>query len=390
MKFRDIQKPAFMQEAAQSRSHGIFFYVLITLMLYLVGSLLGGILQIPGMMVYFFQSPEYLRMLQTGTPDINTMMKLMENIPEWYTILLVLSSGLLIPVFLVYCRWVDGRKLRTMGFVRKKMLRQYLLGLVLGGGMFCIAVGICILSGSVSFTGLAGNVIPLYIIFYFLAYLFQGMAEEVLCRGFLFVCLTKRHSVVLSAVISAIFFSALHGMNAGVSSLAFLNLFLFGMFMALLFVACENIWIVGAVHTAWNFVQGNIFGIQVSGLSKQNSVFGAELREGWSSINGGSFGLEGGLAVTGVLLASLAILIVYFRKTGKLAEPERIGEGESFNRQLENCSSAASEVKAAVPPVPQSAPLGEQPEKQGRKSTEPPAAGSAKEKTIFDENYFKD
>lgn len=87
----------------------------------------------------------------------------------------------------------------------------------------------------------------------------------------------------------------LHGMNSGVDGLAMFNLFLYGLFAALLFVDCENIWIVGAFHSVWNFVQGNLYGISVSGNKITSSIFTSTSAEGGASvINGGSFGMEGG------------------------------------------------------------------------------------------------
>ncbi|HZK27488.1 MAG TPA: hypothetical protein VFD00_08125 [Thermoclostridium sp.] len=64
----------------------------------------------------------------------------------------------------------------------------------------------------------------------------------------------------------------------------------------------------------WNFAQGNIFGISVSGMDMMASVFSfAPTNEG-ELINGGTFGLEGGLAVTIVLiLATIAVLLVKVR-----------------------------------------------------------------------------
>ncbi len=61
----------------------------------------------------------------------------------------------------------------------------------------------------------------------------------------------------------------------------------------------------------WNFAQGNIFGVSVSGMDIMASVFSfAPTNEG-ELINGGTFGLEGGLAVTIVLiLATIAVLLV--------------------------------------------------------------------------------
>ena len=97
--------------------------------------------------------------------------------------------------------------------------------------------------------------------------------------------------MINAAIFSAFFFAMLHGMNSGVDGLAMFNLFLYGLFAALLFVDCENIWIVGALHSVWNFVQGNLYGISVSGNKITSSIFTSTSAEGGASvINGGSFG----------------------------------------------------------------------------------------------------
>ena len=82
---------------------------------------------------------------------------------------------------------------------------------------------------------------------------------------------------------------------------------------------------VGAIHSMWNFAQGNLFGIPVSGLVGSPSPLVTEMGEGkWQTlVNGGSFGLEGGLAVTAVL--AVACVTVWFASTKKseiAAEPQ--------------------------------------------------------------------
>jgi hypothetical protein len=92
-------------------------------------------------------------------------------------------------------------------------------------------------------------------------------------------------------------------------------LVLYGIFAALYFIRRGSIWGVAAFHSIWNFVQGNFFGIQVSGLKVGSSVLTSELTETGRLVNGGGFGLEGGLAVTLVLAIGIAVL--YFMKPKK-------------------------------------------------------------------------
>ena len=127
--------------------------------------------------------------------------------------------------------------------------------------------------------------------------------------------------MINAAIFSAFFFAMLHGMNSGVDGLAMFNLFLYGLFAALLFVDCENIWIVGAFHSVWNFVQGNLYGISVSGNKITSSIFTSTSAEGGASvINGGSFGMEGGFAITIVLIIAIFIVGKHLDSKGKLIE----------------------------------------------------------------------
>ena len=82
-----------------------------------------------------------------------------------------------------------------------------------------------------------------------------------------------------------------------------------------------SIWMVGAIHSMWNFAQGNLVGIPVSGLRGSPSPLVAEMSEGgWRTlVNGGSFGLEGGLAVTAVLAVACAVVLFVPTKKAEIA-----------------------------------------------------------------------
>ena len=118
---------------------------------------------------------------------------------------------------------------------------------------------------------------------------------------------------------------AMHMSNDHVTLLSFINIFLCGLLFGLIFVERGNIWMVAALHAGWNFLQNNLFGMPVSGMAQGNSVFTTTFVDGRSLINGGAFGIEGGIAVTVVL--ALGIYITYRRmdRKGMLVEPEEYG-----------------------------------------------------------------
>ena len=66
-------------------------------------------------------------------------------------------------------------------------------------------------------------------------------------------------------IVSSVIFALMHSMNAGISLLAYINLFLFGISMGYLFIKTENIWMCIGYHITWNYFQGDVFGFLVSG-----------------------------------------------------------------------------------------------------------------------------
>lgn len=353
---RDLKRPAFMQKAAMGkRGHMAFLEILIAFLVFIVSSFVMGIIQVPLMALYLMSDEKYMGLLFKGdTASFRQAMEIALQVPDWLMIVVLMSEILMIVVVILYCLLLEKRTPDTLGFRKKGMIRQYALGALGGIVFFSVAYLLCLVTGSIHFHGFSDDILPIYIIGYLLGYLVQGMAEEVLCRGYLLVSLTRRYSVSYSIVISAVFFALLHGMNSHLTFLALINLFLFGVLAALMLVRYENIWIVGAFHSLWNFAQGNLYGIQVSGSSLQKSVFASTSKAELSVINGGAFGMEGGLAVTVVMVAGIAYLIWVLQKEGKILEqPAPMpfkGAGQNQADSIPGGNMASGEAHP-VPPV---------------------------------------
>ena len=325
---KDIKKTLFMKEAASGKSHNILVEICIAVLLFFIASVAMGLVQIPALTAYLLSNEDYMSMLLAGRLDTQKMLSVMSNIPEWIMIVMLFAEILLTLIVMLYCRFFEKRKFSTLGFVKKGMVKQYLTGIIAGAVAFSIVYLLCLVTGSIKYEGIAASISPLYIIGYFLGYLLQGMAEEVLCRGYLMVSLSRRYHVTLAITASSLFFAFLHSGNSGVSSLAYLNLFLFGVFASLLLLDFGNIWIAGAFHSIWNFVQGNIYGVQVSGIRVSNSVMSTSYTDGMEFINGGAFGMEGGLAVTLVVMAGIALLCIHLYKKGDIIDINVTGQEE--------------------------------------------------------------
>ncbi len=310
-------------ENAGRNGHNIFIELLISIAVFIVVNMAGSMILGVCSMVNMLTDPRYLEMLSSGVIDIELITEIALDMPDW-----LMQVNLFCQIFMtvgcvLYCRWFEKRKSDTLGFVKERRVSQYLIGAGLGIGMFAAAFGICALFGSVEINGAFNSFNPIMLILFLIGYLIQGMAEEVFCRGYLMVSIGRRYSTVTAVLVSSLVFAALHLMNSGLTLLALLNLFLFGVFMALLMLRYNNIWIAGALHSLWNFTQGNVFGVQVSGTGLTTSVMTSSADESMAVINGGSFGLEGGLAVTIVLLAGCAFMLVSLYRKGAFIKKEK-------------------------------------------------------------------
>ena len=252
-------------------------------------------------------------------PLMDYMLEFLNSLPSEIHIVFLASSALYIVGAIIYCKRFEKRSLFSLGFNKRGILPEYVSGLILGAVMIALPSLICHLTGCIIFS-FDRSASPLVIALFFVAFVLQGMGEEVLLRGYLMTSLTRRHSPWFAIIVSALTFSFFHIPNANFSIIAFINIVLFGIFAGVFMLKRGSIWAVCATHTAWNFLQGNIFGISVSGNPKFSSVLNATNADFGTILSGGEFGLEGGLGVTIVLLIALLLALMSPGKKSELDE----------------------------------------------------------------------
>lgn len=146
------------------------------------------------------------------------------------------------------------------------------------------------------------------ILLYALVYAVRGLSEEIVFRGYLLNVMSSRWGMVAGILVNSVLFAAAHSFNVGFSIVAFINLFLVGTVLASLYWLSANVWLVSAVHAAWNFTLGIILGGAVSGTTQPVHLLTLHTEQGNWLITGGSFGIEGSLSCFVVLVAVRAVL----------------------------------------------------------------------------------
>lgn len=311
----------FSEAAQTSRIKGFWKVTLIFLAVFEVGSAISSVIVL-GPTMYYMLTSDVVRNILMGNYNpyegIMGIVGLVTNsMPPWLLLVSLFATvGTYVPV-LIYCTKIERRPLRTLGFTKQGAIREYAVGLGIGILMFGAVYGMMLLSGQAEFAGFSPDISIGMLLLFFLGFMIQGMSEEVMCRGFYYVSAGVTNPVAALFASSAIF-SLLHIFNPGVTLLALVNIFLFGVFAALYFLRRGDIWGIGAIHTIWNFAQGNLFGCSVSGTGNGGSVLLTRFSQESTLFTGGTFGPEGGIAVTIVLLIGIAVLLPMKNKNHNL------------------------------------------------------------------------
>ncbi|MCH5337691.1 MAG: CPBP family intramembrane metalloprotease [Acetatifactor sp.] len=308
--FFKLEKPAAVREAAEKK-RGLHWALelLVFVAVFLVGEIAEMFLLVPGNLILLFTNADYIDASMAG--DIARLMEISNQVTtsETYTILSLFATLGMILIAFLFCRILQKRPLRTLGFRREGIFKEYIIGIAAGFLVFSAAVLICVVTGALELGGMSPAFSAGTFLLFTVGFMIQGMSEEVLCRGYFMVSVARRYPLVAAIMANSLFFAALHLLNPGISVLALLNLVLFGVFASVYFLRRGNIWGVAAFHSVWNLVQGNFYGIRVSGMEMQCSVLQSDMVAGKEIWNGGAFGLEGGLAVTIVYVVGIAVLL---------------------------------------------------------------------------------
>ena len=238
-----------------------------------------------------------------------------------------------------YVVFMERRSAASMGFRHNWWILKYIGGVIYGFIAFSASLALILIlcGGRVQIVENIDAAVP-GVVLALIGFLIQGAAEEVAYRGFLFTTIARDHNLVFAALISAIAFGLAHINNPGVNLLAIVNISLMGIFWVLLFLRTESLWTCCAFHSVWNFVQGNFYGLAVSGLDAGSSVLNTQIRQGRDLFTGGEFGVEASVCTTVVIVVFIVIeaflLSGKYRKYAEALEDEE--EYQAFMRENGN------------------------------------------------------
>ena len=166
------------------------------------------------------------------------------------------------------------------------------------------------------------NVNPGIFLIFFIGWVLQGFSEELMARSVLMNYFVAENGVKLAIIANSLIFSIMHLGNDGFGVFPFINIFLMGVIFSLMFYVSDDIFFPAAAHTFWNFAQGNIYGINVSGISQSNISLLKTQLVGNQFLTGGAFGVEGGFLTFWMEVMAIMLLLAAVNNKNKNTSKE--------------------------------------------------------------------
>jgi membrane protease YdiL (CAAX protease family) len=225
-----------------------------------------------------------------------------------------------IPILLVAYHFV----IRRMGehprndYRDPQWLRHLALGLAAGFLVFSVAVALAAMLGVYRVVGqgdLSGLLAALLA-----SAIFPAVSEELVFRGILFRWLEEWGGSWVALLVTSALFGAAHLMNPNASPIAAIGIaFEAGVMLGAAYMLTRSLWLPMGIHAAWNFAQGEVYDIPVSGTAVHGMVDARLCCN--PLLTGGGFGLEASLiAIVVATIFGLWLLSLAIRK-GELVQP---------------------------------------------------------------------
>lgn len=153
----------------------------------------------------------------------------------------------------------------------------------------------------------------------FMMFLAVAVGEEMIFRGVIFRWIDERWNTWVALLVSAILFGWIHITNDNATWWSSLAIAIeAGLMLGAAYKWSGTLWVPIGIHWAWNYTQGNVFGLAVSGMKAGDSIF-VTTANGPDIITGGAFGPEASIiaVILGTLITIVFLTNRYRRHTSR-------------------------------------------------------------------------
>lgn len=267
------------------------------LLFYVIGTF---ILMFLGVFLFLIQ-----KMSETEIPEGSLLLFIWER-------LLMLVSYLSAAVLVL--RW-RRLPLSLLGLSLKGRWKDLLAGFGVALLLYVVGFGLSLLTGTVEVAGV--QLVPSALLGTLLLFLLVAVTEEVMLRGFVLGrMLAGGMNRFVALFLSSALFSAMHLFNPNFAFLPFVNILLAGCLLGASFLYTRNLCFPIVLHWFWNWLQGPVLGYEVSGTDCGQTLLTLRLK-GSDLLTGGSFGFEGSLLCTVLLVVGTLAIVGYYERRGR-------------------------------------------------------------------------
>lgn len=229
----------------------------------------------------------------------------------WETLFMLvgyLSAAVLI------LRW-RNLPLSLLGLSLKGRGKDLLAGVGVAVLLYAVGFGLSLLMGMVEVADVQW--MPRDLLGALMFFLLVAVTEEVMLRGFVLGrMLSEGMNRFVALLLSSALFSAMHLFNPNFAFLPFVNILLAGCLLGASFLYTRNLCFPIVLHWFWNWLQGPVLGYEVSGTDCGQTLLTLRLK-GNDLLTGGSFGFEGSLLCTVLLVVGTLAIVGYYERRGR-------------------------------------------------------------------------
>ena len=262
-----------------------------------------------------------------------------ESLPDAIFVMAIAGAPLALLGYWLLVSLIGRRPVIELGG-RGAALREFSVGLAIGALLMCAIIAILALIGSYHVVDIGWSTGVLAGLG---AGVLAGFTEEILFRGILLRLIEGWLGTWWALAITSFLFGISHLGNAHATVFGAVAIALeAGILLGACYLLTRRLWMVIGVHIAWNFVQGGIFGSDISGIGTGRGLIEARFT-GPDLLTGGAMGIEASIvAIIVCTAAGLAVLVEVHRR-GLIVPP--------YWRRPEPRDAAVDERSDEWPPV---------------------------------------
>lgn len=236
--------------------------------------------------------------------------------PPMVYIVITVTALISFLMVLLFRRVFDRQTVLSLGFSMHKNGANAIVGFFTGTVILCMGTLFLYVNKNLQWTDI--TVQPVDLFTGAVTMLIVSFAEELVFRGYILNNLLQSMNKWAALVLTSALFAIMHCTNPNITIISVLNIFIAGMLLGINYVYTQNLWYAILLHFSWNFLQGALFGYEVSGVILPSLLH--QQLQGSELLTGGVFGFEGSVVATVLMTACfITYLFVYSKKYRALA-----------------------------------------------------------------------